>query len=509
MISFNKIKYIKKLKKLGSKNHIKAFEIVLKIAKAVKGTGGRAFLVGGCVRDMVLGQISKDFDLEVYKLQPKEVEKIVKQFGKISDVGKSFGVLKISCGEGIEIDVSLPRTDSKIGVGHRGFDVNTDPNMSIREAASRRDFTINSMAYDPLTNELYDSFNGLKDLNKKILRVTNHETFGDDPLRVLRALQFVARFELEIEQESKKIIQGMLPQLKELPKERILEEWKKLLLKSEKPSLGLSSGMELGVFKELHPEFLLLPQTPQDSESHPEGDVWSHTMKCVDEAAKIIRRENLGEKIAFCIMLAIFCHDLGKPFTKQVRNGLYVYPDHDKAAQEPTRKFLSKIGADKNIKVKVLKLVTNHMAPLNLYLSEVKRGEKVKDGEIRRLATKIYPATIYELVLLADADYWGTIISSNQIDSEKSKFSGRSPAGKWLLRRAQVLHVDKSKPADLITGKDLIKLGLHPCRDFGMIIDLANQLRDDRNYTKMKIIQLLTETKSETEAIDKLKSFLS
>ncbi|MCK4338698.1 MAG: CCA tRNA nucleotidyltransferase [Candidatus Cloacimonetes bacterium] len=480
----------------------------MEIAKAVKDNGGRAYLVGGCVRDMVLEQISKDFDLEVYKLQPSEVEKIVKQFGKISDVGKSFGVLKLFFGEGIEIDVSLPRTDSKIGIGHKGFDVNTDPYMSLNEAASRRDFTINSMAFDPLTDKLYDPFDGLNDLNKKILRVTNSETFGDDPLRVLRALQFVARFELKIEPESKKIIQGMIPQLKELPKERIFEEWKKLLLKSEKPSLGLSAGMELGVFKELHPEFLLLPQTPQDSESHPEGDVWSHTLKCVDEAAKIIRRENLVEKIAFIIMLTILCHDLGKPFTKQVRNGLYVYPEHDKAAQELTKKFLSEIGADKNIKAKVLKLVTNHMAPLNLYLSEVKRGEKVKYGEIRRLATKIYPATIYELVLLADADYWGTIISSNQIDSEKSKFPGWSPAGKWLLKRAQAIQVDKCKPKDIIKGKDLIDLGLKPGLKFGVIIELANQLRDEKNFTKNRVIQCLRNLKNETKAIDKLRSLV-
>ena len=505
MISFNKTEYIESLKKLGSENHIKAFDIVFEIIKAIKEAGGRAFLVGGCVRDMVLGKYAKDFDIEVYKLQPSEVEEIVKQFGKVSEVGKSFGVLKLSFGKDVEIDVSLPRTDSKIGAGHKGFDVNTDPDMRLDEAASRRDFTINSIAFDPLTNELFDPFDGLKDLNKKILRVTNSETFGDDSLRVLRALQFIARFELKTEQESKKIIQSMIPELKELPKERIFEEWKKLLLKSEKPSLGLAAGIKLGVFKELHPEFLLLPKTPQDSESHPEGYVWSHTLKCVDEAAKIIRREKLEEKTALVIMFSTLCHDLGKHFTKQVRNGLYVYTEHYKAIQEPTQKFLNKIGVDKNIKVKVLKLVTNQLTPLNLYLSEAKQGEKVTDGVIRRLANRLYPATVYELVLLADADYWGTIIHSNQIISEEWQFPGMSPAGDWLLKRAQTIKVDKCKPKDLIKGKDLIDLGLKPGVKFGVIIYLANQLRDEKNFTKNQVIQCLRNLKNKNKAIDKLR----
>ncbi|MBC8526325.1 MAG: CCA tRNA nucleotidyltransferase [Candidatus Cloacimonetes bacterium] len=490
--------YIKKLKKLGSENLTPAYKIVLKIAKAAKGTGGSAFLVGGCVRDMILGQTSKDFDLEVYKLQPQEVEKIVKQFGKISDVGKSFGILKISFGEGIEIDVSLPRTDSKIGAGHKGFDVNTDPYMSLDEAASRRDFTINSMAFDPLTDKLYDPFNGLKDLNKKILRVTNHETFGDDPLRVLRALQFVARFELEIEQESKKIIQGMLPQLKELPKERILEEWKKLFLKSEKPSAGLSAGMELGVFKEIHKELLTLLYTPQDSLWHPEGNVWIHTLKCIDCAIKIVKRESLGDKIAFVIMLAVLCHDLGKPFTTTVKDDRIVSPEHENAGEKPTRAFLNSIGADKFTKSKVIPLVKNHLSPFALYDSEFKRGEKITDGTIRRLATRLYPATIYELILIAEADYLG---KGNRTQIRKTK---KFKTGQWLLERSKTLNVQKDKPADIIQGKDLIAKNFTPSKNFGVIIHLANKLRDEKNFTKEQILKIIADCDNEDSAINKL-----
>ncbi|MEA3476381.1 MAG: hypothetical protein U9R23_08095 [Candidatus Cloacimonadota bacterium] len=498
MIFFNRTEYIYKIKKLGSKNHINAYKTALEIASAVKEAGGRAFLVGGCVRDMVLGQVSKDFDLEVYKLQPQEVEKIVKQFGKISDVGKSFGVLKVFFGEGITIDVSLPREDSKISAGHKGFDINTDPYMSFEKAASRRDFTINSIGFDPLTNKFYDPFNGIEDIKNKVLKVTNPKAFTEDPLRILRAIQFVARFELEVEPETKKAIQKMLPYLKELPKERILEEWKKLLLRAEKPSLGFIIGDELGVFKQLHPEFYTFEKIKIVSESKsPVGapdisgdwseDIWAITIISVDAAAQIIRKENLDEKDAFVIMLISFC---------------YLHKE------KTVRKFLSSIGVDKDTRIRALKLIAYFWKFIEMGKNKQNVFEKLTDGKLRELATELYPATIYEFVLLLNIKYGCKKINVDKIDFEYINFQEYSPIGKKILDRAKFLEIERSKPEDIIAGRDLIELGLKPDNKFGIIIKIANQLRDERAFTKTQIINALKNVKDMNAAIERLKKLI-
>lgn len=499
----NASEYIAKLKELGLEQHIEAYKTVIEIAKAIQKEKGKALLVGGCVRDMILGKISKDFDIEVYKSEALKLEKIVKQFGKVSDIGKAFGILKMSFGQNIDIDISLPRTDSKIGVGHRGFEIKTDPDMSIEEAARRRDFTINSMAADPLTGKLYDPFNGVNDLKNKCLKVTDKERFKDDPLRVMRALQFIGRFDLKIEPKTVKIIQEMIPKLNELPKERIFEEWKKLLLKSRKPSLGLNKAMKLGVLDQIHPEFPPLKNTKQEQEWHPEGDVWKHTLMSVDAASKIVRLRNLDAKKSLTIILSTLCHDLGKISTTEKKDGRYISHKHEQAGAKPTKKFLSSIGVDNLIRNKVIKLITNHLSPTMLHQGK----EKITDKAIRRLAKRIYPATIYELVLLAEADHLGRgpFTESKKTDQLIMKIFH---AGPWLLKRARELDVEESRPPDLIQGRDLINIGYKPGVNFGKMIKLANQLRDDLGFTKNMIFESLKEIKNSEKAVEKLKNTL-
>lgn len=484
--------FISALEQRGLVEHAKVYRAVVELADAIQKIGGQALLVGGCVRDMLVGKIPKDFDIEVYKLEPARIEEVAKQFGKVSDVGKAFGILKVSLGQGVDIDLSLPRSDSKIGVGHRGFEVKSDPNMSIADAARRRDFTINSMAGDPLTGELFDPFGGAKDLRDKILRVTDKERFRDDPLRVMRALQFVGRMGLSIELESAKIIESMTPELKELPKERIFEEWQKLLLKSEKPSLGLSAGMALGVFKEIHPEFPPLAETPQEYEWHPEGDVWIHTLMVVDEAASIIRREKLDEQTSLVVMLGALCHDLGKPATTELVGGRIRSSGHEPAGKEPTEKFLKSLGAPTIIQEKVARLVINHLIPSTFYIDETIRKKPISDGAIRKLAQRIAPATVYELVLVAEADHTGRGPFEDPEIPEQLLLNLREyPAGEWLLKRARGLAVEKSKPADLLLGRDLINLGIKPGAHIGEIIRTANRLRDEKGFTKEAVLQVV------------------
>lgn len=491
-------KFIQKMEKLGLTEQVQAYKIVIDLVKAIKEKEGRGLLVGGSVRDALMGKISKDFDIEVYGLEAKVVEEVVGRFGKVSDVGKSFGILKISLKGGVDIDASLPRTDSKISKGHRGFEVKTDPKMSIKDAARRRDFTINSIAADPLTGELFDSFGGVGDLRKKILKITDQERFKDDPLRVLRAMQFIGRFGLKPDRASIPVLKSMIPKLKELPKERIGDEWKKLLLKSVKPSLGLSFGMTLGVFKKIHPELYSLTKTPQEREYHPEGNVWTHTLMATDRAAKIVRRENLKNNQALVIILAVLCHDLGKLATTEFKEGRIISYKHQEKAEEPTKKFLASIDADTDTKKKVVKLVTNHLIPTLLYTEEVIKKNKISDGAIRRLAKRIYPATIKELLLVAEAVYLGRGLKKG------TKYSAKA----WLLKRALKLKVELTKPKDLIRGKDWLALGFNPGPPIGELINLANDLRDEKQFTKQMVLKKVKGIDDPGKAIKKLKSLL-
>jgi len=503
-----------KFREFGYKEYAEAYEKVLKICQVVKETGGEALLVGGSVRDIFFNKMPKDFDLEIYKLKADEIKEIVQEFGRVSEVGKAFGVLKIFLGNGIDIDISLPRTDSKVDEGHKGFEVKTDPDMSIEDAARRRDFTMNSISADPLTGKLNDPFNGLDDIRNRVLKITDPERFQDDPLRVMRAVQFAGRFGMEIDKESLAIIQEMTLSLKELPKERILEEWKKLLIKSDKPSLGLSAGMLLGVFKELHPEFPPLRETKQEPEWHPEGDAWTHTLMSVDEAAKLCREYDLNEETAFTIMLSSLCHDLGKQSTTELmeKDGKIRITSHghEQAGEEPTKKFLASIGVEGLTRSKVVKLVTNHLIPSAWFIDSTVRGQKISKGAFNRLAAKIHPATMRELALTAAADHRGRGPFADLENPDQLMMPENFPAGKWFIEKAREVGVEKSKPEDLIRGKDLFAFGFkNPGVLWGKIIKLSNDLRDDKNFTKDMFFQSLCGIDDEQEAVNKLESLLS
>jgi len=498
--------YLARLRDSNLEQHAQVYEKVLELSAAIAEAGGRALLVGGSVRDAVLGQAAKDFDIEVYGLPADKVEEITQKFGKVSSVGKAFGILKLGFPGGMDIDVSLPRTDSKIGVGHRGFAVKTDPHMSIEDAARRRDFTMNSLAADPLSGTLYDPFGGVQDLRERRLRITDSERFRDDPLRVMRALQFIARFGLELDQRDTHIIQEMAPLLGELPKERIGEEWKKLLLKSQKPSLGLAAGMGLGIFHILHPELPPLARTQQEPEWHPEGDVWVHTLMVTDEAAKIVRREGLEDEQALVILLAALAHDFGKPAVTEFSEGRLRSRGHEHAGIEPTQKFLTTLGIGGGTREKVTALVAHHLAPSMFFIESVlkKKSTGAADGAIRRLARRIHPATIQELVFTAEADHTGRGVFTDPEDPQQLLLPDGFPAGVWMLERARRLEVEASKPRDLIRGRDLLALGFKPGPMFGKLIESANILRDEREFSAHEVFLALEGVKDEREALKTL-----
>ncbi len=294
------------------------------LAHSIMSYGGRAMLVGGCVRDELMGVEPKDWDIEVYGIQPEKLKNILETFAEtlaadegvrvaVNIVGEAFTVYKVGSG----LDVSIPRRERKVSRGHKGFVVEGDPKMSFEESAKRRDFTINAILKDPLTDEIVDPFDGREDIERKLIRHVAAETFAEDSLRVLRAAQFAARFEFDIAPETVEICKTI--DVTDLPRERIWGELEKLLLKAEKPSIGLKWLYDLGVVKQLFPDMQALVGVPQEPAWHPEGDVDVHTMMVVDEARKLIDDLPYEKKVA--VMLGALAHDFGKPSTTEYFDG--------------------------------------------------------------------------------------------------------------------------------------------------------------------------------------------
>ncbi|MFA4845011.1 MAG: hypothetical protein WC654_00425 [Patescibacteria group bacterium] len=230
----------------------------------------QALIVGGYVRDVHLGLHPKDADIEVYGVAADQLKELLERlFGTTKDVGEAFGIIKVPIGDKLELDVSIPRRESKAGKGHTGFLIDSDPSLNIKEAARRRDFTVNALAMDPITGVVFDPFGGLEDLQTKTLRITDPERFQDDPLRVLRAMQFIARIEFTVDPESERLMHEMVERgdLTELSRERITEEFEKLIFKGKRPSIGLAFARRIGVIEASFPN-----ATVKD------WDVWEHLM---------------------------------------------------------------------------------------------------------------------------------------------------------------------------------------------------------------------------------------
>jgi len=212
-----------------------------KILNKIVQNDATPILVGGCVRDYFLKLDVKDYDIEVYGLNTlEELESILEEFGSVNLVGKSFGIVKLST-TNMEYDFSFPRLENKVGEGHTGFDVIIDGALDFKNATKRRDFTINSIGYDYRNKTFLDPFNGIDDIEKKLLKHVDDITFIEDPLRIYRAIQFSARFEFLLDSYTFKLCKKIVKteEFSDISKERIYEEYKKLFLKSKQPSLGL------------------------------------------------------------------------------------------------------------------------------------------------------------------------------------------------------------------------------------------------------------------------------
>lgn len=444
-------------------------DIVVSLCQAIRQAGGRALFVGGGVRDRLMGLASKDYDIEVYRIRPDALGSILERFGSVNAVGERFTVYKLRVEDeagSLEIDVSLPRRESKVARGHRGFDVTGDPFMSFEEAARRRDFTINAIMYDPLTDEWIDPHGGIGDIDRRLIRVVDPSTFVEDSLRVLRAMQLAGRFEFEIEPQTKELCRSI--DLSDLPKERIWGEFEKLFLRARRPSIGLQAALELGVIEKLLPDLIPMVGCPQDPEWHPEGPVWDHTLMAVDQA--VVLSQGLPKELKLTVILAVLLHDIAKPQTTVFERGHLRSPEHEERGREPTLRVLDALNVHTingyDVRNQVVQLVVNHLKPSHFY----KDRERVGDGAFRRLARKCDLELLY-VVSKADALARGP--------------ASESSAQEWFIQKARALAVEHAPPKPILMGRHLIQMGMEPGPRMGKLLQAVYELQLDGKVTTL------------------------
>lgn len=421
--------------------------IAEKIAYMVGEKGGRAFYVGGFVRDKILGIDNKDVDMEVHGIKPEELLDILTEVGEPLSYGRSFGIYSL---RGHDIDVAMPRRERAIGKGHRDFEVLVDPFIGTEAAARRRDFTINAIMEDVLTGELVDHFGGMQDLKKGIIRHIDTETFVEDPLRVFRGAQFASRFGFSVADETLELCRGM--DLSSLSRERVEDELKKALLKGKKPSLFFEVLRRAGGLDAWFPELKALIGLEQDPKFHPEGDVWTHTMEVLDRAAAY---RSVAEK-PYAFMLLALTHDFGKALTTEKINGRIHSYDHEIKGLTLIEEFLRRITNEKDVISYVLNMVPLHMKP-NVAAAS-KSAVKVTNRMFDRAEAPV------DLIYFA--------MSDKPVMSGDNPFTGDPD---FLFERYKIYKETLAKP--YVTGRDLVEAGLEPGEYFSEVLAYAHKLR--------------------------------
>ena len=442
------------------KKHCQDYEIGFEIVEKIYEAGGRAYFVGGCVRDTLLGINSHEIDIESYGLPITDLQKALKPKFEAHCVGKSFGVLKL---KGVPIDISIPRMEKKTGPLHKDFGIKIDPNLSILSACERRDFTINSILWDPLVRKLIDPLNGIEDLKNRILRHTT-EKFSEDPLRVLRAMQLIARFDLRVDPETLELCKEQ--SIEKISPERIFEEWKKLICQGIVISKGLEF-LKVCNWIQYFPELKNLHNCPQNPKWHPEGDVWQHTKHCMDAFAR--QRGSMDKQEALVIGFSVLCHDFGKPKKTIIQiDGKITSKGHEKASVPLTKSFLGRMTEEKKLIESILPLVEYHMIPPQFY------RDQSSDVAIRRLSLKV--SRIDRLIKVAQCDQLGRPPTKPDVES----FSI------WLSSKAKKLKIQQQGLDPILMGRHLIEMGLKPDKRFKKLLESSYEAQIEGSISTLE-----------------------
>lgn len=339
-------------------------DMIQRIAAQVHDLGGRALLVGGCVRDEILSIPCYDIDCEVHGVAPDALCGILRQFGEIDETGSAYGIYTI---KGAGLDIALPRKETRTGPGHRDFSVTVDPGLSPEEAAARRDFTVNAIMRDALTGEYVDPYGGMDDLKRGVLRAVPGGQFEEDPLRVLRGAQFAARFRLAPDEETIEKMRRM-PVLN-LSAARVFAETKKALEMADTPSVFFRILERAGALEPWFCELASLRRAPQNPVYHPEGDAFEHTMMTLDAAAHI--KSRMRDPLAF--MLSVLCHDLGKAVsTKKNDKGAWASVGHEHTGIPLCEEMLSRLGVSRNVIAYAANMCKLHMRVHTCYYGKAR-----------------------------------------------------------------------------------------------------------------------------------------
>lgn len=448
---------------------------IVPIFEAIVAAGGRPVVVGGAVRAAIMREVwgvqiaDKDIDVEVFGIGQDQLQEVLRQFGRADLVGASFGVVKLFMGDK-DFDFSSPRRDNKVAAGNKGFDVSIDPFMSFEEAASRRDFTMNSVGWDFQTGEVLDPFNGIGDIKRRILRPTS-SAFMEDPLRVLRGMQFAARFDMKVDPsvETQEMMDAVRSEFSALAKDRVWGEWEKWAARGVKPSAGLRFLKDTGWIS-LFPEINSLIGCWQDAEWHPEGDAFEHTCETVDAAARIADRDGVSGEDRVARVIGALAHDFGKPATTVMLNGHWRSPAHDVAGEAPTRSFMKIIGrspegqksAD-DLTERVVKMVIHHMRHIGIVPNA---------SSVRRIARDI---SIADMAAVVEADH-----------SARPPLTGGMPANmQAIVDMAKAQAVFDAQPKPILMGRDLIDMGMKPNKQFGIILSAAFDAQIDGSFSDL------------------------
>lgn len=447
------------------KNKLVFSGIEKEILDTIEKNGGKVYIVGGLVRDLVLyKQVDyHDVDVEVYNLTMSKLQEILSMFGHVDEIGKSFGILKINTLP--TFDFALPRIETKTGKGHIDFDVTIDQNLDLLKATSRRDLTMNALLYEYSSDTIIDLHNGITDIQHSCIKMVNPKTFKEDPLRVYRIAQFASRFEFYVDSKTKQYCREMVKEglLKSLSQERVYEEYCKLLM-SLHPSIGLLFLRDIGAL----PNYLaVLEDTIQRQDYHPEGNVMNHVLLVMDIAALV--KDRTSNPLGF--MWSCLFHDLGKPLVTTSDGHA---PKHNEAGVEVFNQYCTTLICNTKLQKYIRTMIFYHMHLMNM------ARNKARDIAYLRVLKGIDGILpIMDLILISKCDKLGRLRDCHESVIQLDEYIND------LVDR---LGTTARKP--IITGTDVLALGNKETRQFKEILDDAYELQL-RGKNKEQILEYI------------------
>lgn len=450
---------------------------IVELFSLLNSAGYKPLIVGGAVRDAILGIQPKDIDIEVYKISYNDLSNFLGKYGRVDLVGKTFGVIKFKPNNSnLHYDFSVPRKENKIGIDHTSFEIMFDPDMTIEEGATRRDFTFNALAYDPIENKIYDYFGGLDDLKNGVIKHTS-DAFKEDALRILRCMQFQARFNFSVHASTIIEIRKMLEtqDFENLSKERIFEEWSKWATKGIRHDL-IFQFMRDTTLIDKYPELKALKETPQDPIWHPEGDVEIHTTLCLQEMDRIIMREGITGEEKMILLMSILLHDIGKPATTEhmKKDGRMAITSHGHEALggEMAKGVLSKLGFHDGLINPIANIISDHLAGVNISMIPERRGML---KAVKKLSRRLNPATIKQLTYVMEAD------SNGRGRDAHVEATGSSE----ILSIAEEINAQDKPYQYILMGRHLIDAGLEPSVRFGDILRKSQEAQENGEFDNL------------------------